>query len=313
MDTGQLLDFDADADLNVVEPHQPVYLMDEPHPSVAQSSTKLFRIQITTAALVTTTYMCRFTLVLFALFSLLSPRLAAQTDPGTEVTIATDRPSVSNSSIVVPQKGLQVENGLLVTNTEGNSFVDLPESNIRYGLLAKTELRLGVPDYYANLPSGTSTTSGFGDLSIGVKQQLGPLHGFDLSVIVFLSFPSGANGVSSHGYDPGLQLPWSRKLSQNWTAGGQFAFYWPTVSQQHNFTGETTFFVDRQLAKPWDAFIEYAGDFPQRGGSRQLLHFGTLYKLTPHQQLDFHIAVGLSNAAPHSYVGFGYSLLFLSR
>jgi Putative MetA-pathway of phenol degradation len=257
--------------------------------------------------------MRRFALILFTVYFLLSGRLAAQTDPSMEVTIATDRPSVSNSSVVVPQGGFQVENGLLVTNTEGNSFVDLPESNLRYGLLAKTELRLGVPDYYANLPLGTSTTSGFGDLTLGVKQQLGLLRGFDLSAIVFLSFPTGANAVSSHGYDPGLQFPWSRRLSTSWTVGGQVAFYWPTVTQQHNFTGETAFFLDRQLTKPWDAFIEYAGDFPQRGGSRQLLHFGTSYKLSPHRQLDFHVAVGLSDAAPHSYVGFGYSFLFLNR
>src|SRR5208282_2875151 len=197
-------------------------------------------------------------------------------------TISTDRPAVSSSSVVVPQGGFQVENGLLVTNTAGNSVLDLPESNLRYGLLQKTELRFMVPDFYYNLPSGTSTTSGFGDLAAGVKQQLGPFHGFDLSAIFFLSFPTGANQVSSHGYDPGLQLPWSYKLSENWTAGGQVAFYWPTLARQHNFTGETAFFIDRQLTKPWDAFLEYAGDFPDRGGSRQLLHLGTAYKLAPH-------------------------------
>ncbi len=241
--------------------------------------------------------------------SLLGFRVGAQSDPSSDVTISTDRPAVSSSSVVVPQGGFQVENGLLVTNTEGNRVVDFPESNLRYGLLGKTELRLSVPDYFYNLPSGTSTTSGFGDVALGVKQQIGPFAGFDLSAILFASFPSGANAVSSHGYDPGLQLPWTYKVSANWTAGGQVAFYWPTLAQQHNFTGETAFFVDRQLSKPWDAFVEYAGDFPQRGGSRQILHFGTAYKLTPHQQLDFHVAVGLSSAAAHSYVGVGYSFL----
>jgi hypothetical protein len=238
---------------------------------------------------------------------------SAQTDPAADVTISTDRPAVSSSSVVVPQGGFQVENGLLVTNTEGNSAVDFPETNFRYGLLGKTELRFSAPDYFYNLPSGTSTTSGFSDLALGVKQQIGPFGGFDLSAIFFLSFPSGANGISSHGYDPGLQLPWTYKLSANWTAGGQVAFYWPTVAREHNFTGQTAFFIDRQLTKPWDAFIEYAGNFPQRGGSQQQLHFGTAYKLTPHQQLDFHVAVGLSSAAPHGYVGVGYSFLFLPR
>jgi len=229
------------------------------------------------------------------------------------VTISTDRPAVAESSVVVPQGGFQVENGFLVTNAQGQSALDFPESNLRYGLLAKTELRLAVPDYFYNLPNGIGTTSGFGDLALGIKQQLGPIHGFDVSAIFFLSFPTGANAISSHGYDPGLQLPWSRSLTKNWTAGGQVAFYWPTVAAKRNFTGETTFFLDRTLTGSWDAFLEYAGDFPERGGSRQLLHFGTSYRLTRRQQIDFHIAAGLSHGAPSSFIGFGYSFLLLAR
>jgi hypothetical protein len=64
---------------------------------------------------------------------------------------------------------------------------------------------------------------------------------------------------------------------------------------------------------PWDAFIEYAGDFPQRGGSSQLLHVGTAYKLAALHQIDFHAAAGLSDAAPRWFVGAGYSYLFLFR
>ena len=236
----------------------------------------------------------------------------AQTPPASDITITTDRPSITNSSVVVPQGGFQAENGILATDTSGNDILDFPETNLRYGLLRKTELRFLVPDYYQNV-SGTAAPSGFGDLALGVKQQIGPLHGFDLSAIFFLSFPGGANGISSHGYDPGLQFPWSHKLSDNWTAAGQAAFYWPTQGPTRNFTGETTFLLDRQLTKPWDAFVEYAGDFPERGGTRQLLHFGTSYKLTSHQQLDFHFAVGLSDSAPRGYVGVGYSFLLLRK
>jgi hypothetical protein len=108
-------------------------------------------------------------------------------------------------------------------------------------------------------------------------------------------------------------LPWSRKLSDHWTLAGRAAFYWPTQAGKRNFTGETTFYLDRQLTKPWDAFVEYAGDFPERGGSRQLLHFGTAYKLARHHQIDFHVAVGLSCTAPDSFVGFGYSFLFFPK
>jgi hypothetical protein len=236
--------------------------------------------------------------------------IRGQTTADSEAFISTDRPSIANSSLVVPKGDFQVENGLLVTNTQGQYTLDLPETDFRFGLLTRTELRLSAPDYFHPLATDTTAASGFGDMMIGVKQQLGPTReNFNLSVILFLSLPTGAKAVSSHSYDPGLQLPWSHQLSANWTGSGQVAFYWPTQTDRRNFTGEATFVLDRQLTKPWDAFVEYAGDFPERGGSRQLLHFGTAYKLAPRHQIDFHIAAGLSRAAPEMFVGIGYSFL----
>ena len=166
-------------------------------------------------------------------------------------------------------------------------------------------MRFTAPDYFHNLTTGQG--SGFGDLAIGIKQQLGPTHGFDVSAVVFLSLPTGANFVSSGGYDPGLQIPWSRAVSANWTAAGMFSVYWPTQGRTRNVTGESTFLLDRQLTKPWDAFAEYAGDFPENGGPRHLLHFGTALKITKQQQIDFHVGVGLSSAAVDHLLGIGYS------
>ncbi len=222
--------------------------------------------------------------------------------------IATDRPAVTNSSVVVPAGSLQMENGFLETSSQGQSVLDGPETLVRLGIGKRTELRFTVPDYFHNLNAGAS---GFGDFAFGVKEQLGPAPGkFDVSAILFLSFPTGANGVSSGGYDPGLQVPWSRVLSTNWTAAGMFSVYWPTQGRTRNVTGESTFLFDRQLTKPWDAFVEYAGDFPQFGGPRHLLHFGTALKITEQQQIDFHVGVGLSSAAVDHLIGIGYSFRF---
>jgi len=247
----------------------------------------------------------------FSVFVLLGTvSLRGQTTGDSESTISTDRPSVANSSVVVPRGDFQAENGLLVTKTQGQYVLDLPETALRFGLLDKTELRLAVPDYFETISMSGPAVAGFGDIAIGVKQQFGPTPGnFNLSGILFLSLPSGAKDISSHGYDPGLQFPWSRQLSANWTAGGQAAFYWPTEAGKHDFTGETTFLIDRQLSKPWDAFLEYAGDLPHRGGSRQILHLGSAHKLAPRHQVDFQVAAGLSHTAPHMFVGIGYSIL----
>ena len=230
--------------------------------------------------------------------------LQAQTSP-----IVTDRPAITDASTPVPNGTLQVENGLQLTAAGGRRVFDGPESLAVFGLTDATELRFTVPDY-----NFTSLASGFGDLALGVKQQIGHTpSGFDASVIVSLSFPTGANAESSHGYDPSLQVPWSQKLSENWTAAGMLSLYWPTQSGVRNLTGESTFLFDRQLTGPWDAFAEYAGDFPERAGPRHLLHFGTAYKLGLNQQLDLHVGLGLSRAAVDHFIGFGYSFRFQAR
>jgi hypothetical protein len=225
--------------------------------------------------------------------------------------IATDRPSVANSSVVVPAGSIQLENGVLDTTSQGQSIVDGPETEVRFGVASRTELRFTLPDYLHNLSSTDGLSSGFGDFAVGVKEQLGPtLGGFDVSAIVFLSFPTGAQTVSSGGYDPGLQVPWSRALSVKWTAAGMFSSYWLTQGRTRNLTGESTFLIDRQLTGPWDAFVEYAGRFPESGGPQHLLHFGTSLKVAKQQQIDFHVGVGLSSAAVDHFIGIGYSFRF---
>ena len=112
--------------------------------------------------------------------------------------IATDRPAVTDSSVVVARGSLQAENGFLESSSQGQSVFDGPESLVRFGVAKRTELRFTVPDYFYNLDTGGSPGSGFGDFAFGVKEQLGPIPGkFDVSVILFLSFPTGANTVSS--------------------------------------------------------------------------------------------------------------------
>jgi len=253
-----------------------------------------------------------FNALLVLIFAGVAP-LHSQDQPttGNPAPIATDRPTFTNSSIVVPSGSLQLENGFLDTSNLGQNIFDGPETLVRFGVATKTELRLTVPDYYYNLTAGGGPGSGFADMALGVKQQLGPTPGgFDVSATLFLNFPTGAATVSSGGYDPGLQVAWSHPLSKNWTASGMFSLYAPTEGRSRNLTGESTFSLDRQLTGPWDAFVEYVGDFPERGGSRQLLHFGSSLKLAPRQQLDFHFGVGLSSAAVDHLIGVGYSFRF---
>jgi len=177
--------------------------------------------------------------------------------------IATDRPQIASSSIVVPCGSLQFENGFQETGNGGQQTLDFPETSARLGIAGKTELRFGAPDYFYNYDTAPAFGNGFGDLSLGFKQQLGPTRGgFDVSLIPSVSFPTGANLISSHGYDPTVQLPWSRSLTKNWTVAGMFSVMWPTEGRRRNLTGQSSVYFDRQLMKRWDAYIEYSGSFP---------------------------------------------------
>jgi hypothetical protein len=225
--------------------------------------------------------------------------------------IATDRPAVTASSTVVPRSDLLFENGFTETGNHGQRGYDFPETLVRFGLSSKTELRFTVPDYFQNIDAGRGFASGLGDLSLGVKQQLiATSAGMDASLIVMLSFPTGANATSSHGYDPQFLLPWSHPISKNWTIAGMFALLWPTQGATRNLTGQPSLLFDRQITSRWDAFIEYAGDFPQRGTPQHLLHLGTAFKITSNQQVDFHVGFGLSSATVDHLIGFGYSFQF---
>jgi hypothetical protein len=225
--------------------------------------------------------------------------------------IATDRPQITSSSVVVPCGSLQFENGFQETSNGGQRSYDLPETAVRFGIASKTEFRLAAPDYFFNDNTASGFATGIGDLSLGFKQQLGPTRGgFDVSLIPSISLPTGANSISSRGYDPTVQLPWSCAVTKNWTAAGVFSLMWPTEGARRNLTGQSSVYFDRQLTPSWDAYVEYSGDFPQRGGPQHVIDFGTAYKPSPHQQLDFHCGFGLSAATPDHSIGFGYSVRF---
>ena len=249
---------------------------------------------------------------LIALLPLLQAAAQIDTSPlvPQEPEIVTDRPDVTESSIVVPPASLQFENGFTWTADHKTESVDFSQTLIRIGILDKTELRFVMPDYIHGL--GTRPVdSGFGDIAIGAKQQLGPLPGgVDLSVIVGVSLPSGARAVSSSGYDPFVKFPWSKDLVHGWSVGGMQSLFWNTDAGRRDGVWEATFYLERQLSKQMDAFIEYAGDYAQRGGSTHMAHFGTAFRVNATSQIDFHFGFGLNRESPAHFFAAGYSVRF---
>lgn len=86
------------------------------------------------------------------------------------------------------------------------------------------------------------------------------------------------------------------------------SFFWNTRGGKRNPIWEATWNLEREITESWDLFAEYAGDFPRMGGSQQIAHFGTAYRITPNQQIDFHLGFGLSPSSLGRFFAVGYSI-----
>jgi hypothetical protein len=229
--------------------------------------------------------------------------------PDASQDIVTDRPSVTNSSIVVPGGSLQMENGITWTQHPGQGALDGPETRLRLGLGGCTEMLVDVPDYTGGV-SGHGA-SGFSDVAPAIKHQLQGLPtGLNASVTAGLAFPTGATAISGNGYNPYLQLPWTKDLGDGWTAGGMFSTTWLTGQPQSTTVLQPSVLMDRQVGEHADVFAEYIGDYLTRGLPSQVMNFGGSYRLTQTQQIDFHAGFGMNRNSPDYFIGIGYSLRF---
>jgi Putative MetA-pathway of phenol degradation len=233
--------------------------------------------------------------------------LAAEECSSEATDIATDRPDVTNSSVVVPQGSLQIESGVNWTARQGGPVIDGPASRVRLGVTPCTEVLLDLPNYFH--PVRGPGASGFSDLSPGIKHQFGSLPGgFQFSLTAGLELPSGAVRISGPGFGGYIQLPWTKELGDAWSLSGMFTVFWFPGQSRSNPTLEPTLVLERQVGPRADVFIEYFADGPQHGIPSQAINSGGAYRLTSTQQVDFHAGFGLNRESPDYFFGLGYSL-----
>src|SRR5215470_7406460 len=139
------------------------------------------------------------------------------TDPS--APIATDRPDVTNSSVVVPVGSLQNENGANVSRRAGADIFDGTNSRWRLGIVPCFEALIDLPNYVGTFRGAGD--SGFGNIAPAFKWQISPLPGkVDLSVTVGAGLPTGALAIAGRGVQPYLQFPWSVELGHGWGLTG---------------------------------------------------------------------------------------------
>lgn len=220
--------------------------------------------------------------------------------------ISTDRPDFTSPPTVVPTGSVQFENGVTWSTEQRSNVVDGPQTLVRLGVAPCMEIFFSVPDYIYAI-GGTAPT-GFSDFVASAKLELPRrLIGFRIAAIAGLSFPTGGSQISSHGYDPLLQLPWKHPIGEHWAVEGMFAITWLTTEPHDNPTFESTFEIERKIGTWANVFVEYAANYPRHARPTDLFDGAALWRVTSRQQLDLHAGFGINRPTPDHFFGLGYS------
>jgi outer membrane putative beta-barrel porin/alpha-amylase len=226
--------------------------------------------------------------------------------PQQQSPIETDRPDVTNSSLVLPRGSFQIENGINLTQRDGVHAFDGTNSRLRWGIAPCFEILVDLPTYFA--ATRGSVNSGFTDVTPAIKWQISPLPGkLDLSATLGVGLPTGAKAIAGPGVQPYVQFPWSWQLGSGWSVTGMLTNFMTPADPTHKLSTETTLVLEREFAERAFLFIEYVGDYQLHGGPSYLFNSGGGYRITPTQQIDFHVGIGLNDKAPAYIFGIGYS------
>jgi Putative MetA-pathway of phenol degradation len=244
-------------------------------------------------------------LVIVALAASVDRGTAAECTP-TSAPIETDRPDVTNSSVVVPVGSFQQENGINLSRPNNSVAFDGTNTRLRVGVAPCLEVLVDLPTYVTSFGQGVA--SGFTNVVPAVKWQISPIpEKFDLSATVGLGLPTGAAVVAGSGLQPYVQFPWSLEIGGGWAITGMVTNFFTPADPINRYANQSTFVIERQFGERAFLFAEYVGYFPIVGGTRQLFNSGGGYRITKTQQIDFHLGVGLNPNAPAYIFGIGYS------
>jgi hypothetical protein len=236
-----------------------------------------------------------------------SAAFAGEDCPTPSDEIETDRPDVTNSSLVVPTGSFQAENGTNYSAVGRARIVDATNSRLRLGVDRCTELLLDLPTAFLTTRGRPRAASS--DVAPGLKRQLFS-GGFSASGVIGVLLPTGDARISGRGYAPYLQFPWARDLSDGWGISGMVTLTMTPSEARTNPTSQVTFEIEHTVGARGDVFIEGIGCVPAQGHSCKRLNSGAAYRLTRTQQIDFHAGMGLDAASPDWFVGVGYSFRF---
>ncbi len=230
--------------------------------------------------------------------------------------LVTDRPDQTESSSVVPHKALQIETGFILENDENDSYKQRTfiynTTLLRYGLLARMELRLGLAYISQEMKFKNSDSlnliTGFSPLYAGFKISIVEEKGWipEIAFLGGLLIPVTAHEDFKAPYSaPAMRFAFSHTLSERVSLGYNLGAEW------YGETAVPDYFYSIALGvgiiDKIGAFVEAFGFVPEEGRANHLVDGGFTWLVLPNLQFDISGGLGLTKESIDNYLSFGLS------
>jgi len=252
----------------------------------------------------------------------LNSALAGASPDAKPLVISTDRPSLCDTSGIVPKGHFQLETGYTFTlnNHSGvnTQTQNAPEILARYTLIEdRLELRISTSGYVWSRTSADGTVDhndGFSDVLPGLKLKVTDQDGLLPRLVLEAATTAsvGTDGISNQDIEPIFKLIWSYDLGKGWGVYGNFNVAYPSTSGERFVQGQGGVCVTYAATDKLSFYGEYFLFGPNAKGtdSAQYLDFGAAYLLTNRVQLDVRAGFGLNRQSNNFFTGAGISFLF---
>lgn len=223
--------------------------------------------------------------------------------------IDTDRPTQSESAVVLPKNIFQVESGLSVSyRGETNQRIreiSMPNVLMRLNVVKGVELRLITNHLQQYRPSNDQERAGITDWQVGSKIQLFSSPKAHMALSTHVILPTGSARLSNGQFGSLSRLlfahPIGAKQSMSYNIG------------YNNYgTGSGDFIYTLALAHQVNdnfmVFVEPYGDWQEFSNAEVSLNAGFMYRIKNHLQWDFSLGTGLNHTLNFFSTGFSWML-----
>lgn len=243
---------------------------------------------------------------------------AAELEP-----ICTDRPGKSSSTCTVPKGQWQVESSFAdwsVTRAGGSRSTSLAlgSTALKYGLGNSTHIEVAVAPFVRNRErsdEGRATGSGFGDVTLKVKQRLTAADaGFSVAVVPFVKLPTANRRIGNGKVEAGLVVPLSWALGETLSLSSSPELGWIADGDGdgYHLAGAGTLSLglaatDRLslAAELWSGW-----DWDEDTTRQSSLGANAAFKITNDLQVDGQVDFGLTRDSADVEISSGVSVRF---